>query len=346
VDFQTGDYETEIYNLLVTRDAATKKYTSYTVTGLKDSYDITTDAAAPYLQIEAFPAKNLKLQAGARYDWAKYDVDDKLDGPAGEGGDKTFSRISPKIGATYDVSPTVNLYTSYSQGFVVPTDSQLFTSRLANQDLDPEKADNIEIGLRSTHLNNRMSLDIALYHMTIKDKIVELTTGPRGASQYFNAAKTKQNGVEVSSMYVPVDWARLHLAYTYAENKYEDFIDPMAGKDYSDNWQPRSPKHKLNARFAVLPVHGLEIELEMDEISQQYADNANMFTYSRPTLFNLRGTYDWKNWSFWAHVNNLADKKYATYVSDGEDGTILTLYSGSPRTFFAGLSYKWGGKTE
>jgi iron complex outermembrane receptor protein len=232
---------------------------------------------------------------------------------------------------------------------VVPTSSQLFTSRLANQDLSAEKADNIEIGMRTTLLNNRMSLDIALYHMIIKDKIVDLKIDNRGGSKYFNAAKTKQKGIELSSMYAPVDWGRVSFAYTYAENKFEDFIDPLAGADYSGNWQPRSPKHKLNARFVVIPVHGLEIELEMDEISQQYADNANMFTYSRPTLFHLRGTYDWKSWSFWAHVNNLADKKYATYVSDGTDATgqdILSLYSGSPRTFFAGLSYKWGGKTE
>ena len=347
VDFQKADHETDIYNLLVTRDPVTKKYTSYTITGIKDSYDITTDAAAPYLQLEGFLAKNLKVQVGGRYDWAKYDVKDKLDGLAGEEGDKSFSQFSPKIGTTYDVKPNINLYANYAQGFVVPTSSQLFTSRNANKDLSAENADNIEIGMRSTLLNNRMSFDIALYHMIIKDKIVDLKIDNMGGRENFNAAETKQKGVELSSRYAPVDWARVSLAYTYTENKYEEFIDPMAGDDYSGNWQPRSPKHKLNARFAVLPANGLEIELEIDKISQQHADNANMFTYSRPTLFNLRGTYDWKSWSLWAHVNNLTDKKYATYVSDGTDATgqdIMTLYPGSSRTFFVGLSYKWGGK--
>jgi TonB-dependent siderophore receptor len=349
VDFQKADHETEIYNLIVTRDPATKKYTSYTVDGLKDSYDITTEAAAPYLQLDGFLAKNFKVQAGGRYDWSKYDVTDKLDGLAGEEGEKTFSQFSPKIGATYDVKPNINLYANYGQGFVVPTSSQLFTSRNANQDLGAEKADNIEIGMRSTLLNNRMSFDIALYHMIIKDKIVDLKIDNRGGRQYRNAAETKQQGIEVTSMYAPVDWGRISFAYTYAENKFEEFIDPKEGVDYSGNWQPRSPKHKLNIRFIVNPTRGLEFELEIDEISQQYADNANMFTYSRPTLLNLRGTYDWKSWSFWAHVNNLADKKYATYVSDGSNAMgqdIMTLYSGSPRTIFAGLSYKWGGKTE
>jgi TonB-dependent siderophore receptor len=349
IDFQKADHETDIFNLVVTRDPVTKKYTSFTEAGIKDSYDITTEAAAPYLQLDGFLAKNFKVQAGGRYDWAKYDVTDKLDGLAGEGGEKTFSQFSPKIGTTYDVKPNINLYANYGQGFVVPTSSQLFTSRNANQDLSAEKADNIEIGMRSTLLNNRMSFDIALYHMIIKDKIVDLKIDNRGGRKNFNAGETKQQGIEISSICAPVDWGRVSFAYTYAENKFEEFIDPMAGDDYSGNWQPRSPKHKLNVRFIVIPTRGLEFELEIDEISQQYADEANMFTYSRPTLLNLRAAYDWKSWSFWAHVNNLADKKYATYVSDGSDAMgqdIMTLYSGSPRTFFAGLSYKWGGKTE
>ncbi len=349
VDFQKAGHETNIFNILVTRDPATKKYISYSENGIKDSYNITTDAAAPYLQLEGFLAENFKVQVGGRYDNVKYDVTDKLDGLAGEEGNKAFSQFSPKIGATYDVKPNINLYTNYAQGFVVPTSSQLFTSRNANKDLNAEKAGNIEVGLRSTLLNNKMSIDIALYHMIIKDKIVDLKIDNFGGRKNFNAAKTKQEGLEFFSTYAPVHWARMNLAYTYAENKYEDFIDPIAGNNYSGSWQPRSPKHKLNARFIVLPKRDLELELEVDTISKQYADDANMFTYSRPTLLNLLSTYDWKNWSFWFHIKNLADTKYATYVSEGTDATgqdIMALYPGSPRTFFAGLSYRWGGKTK
>jgi len=349
VDFQKADHHTDIFNLLVVRDSATKKYTSFTENGIKDAYNITTEAAAPYLQIEGFLAENFKVQVGGRYDWAKYDVTDKLDGHAGEEGKKTFSQFNPKIGATYDLKPKINLYANYAQGFVVPTSSQLFTSRNANSNLNAEEADNIEVGMRSSLLNNRVSIDIALYHMIIDDKIVDLKIDNFGGRKNFNAAKTRQEGLEIFSTYVPVHWARVNLAYTYAENKYEDFIDPIAGVDYSGNWQPRSSRHKLNARFMVLPKKDLELELEVDTISKQYADEANMFTYSRPTLLNLRGSYDWKSWSFWFHIKNLTDEKYATYVSDGTDATgqdIMTLYPGSPRTFIAGFSYRWGGKTK
>ncbi|WP_041718812.1 TonB-dependent receptor [Desulfurivibrio alkaliphilus] len=341
LDLQTSKHEAEVYNLAVTRDPVSKKYTSYTVTGLRDSYDIETDAAAPYLQLDRRLGDNLKLQAGARYDWARYDLTDNLLGTAGMEGKQSFSRLSPKVGLTYNPLPHLNLYGSYSQGFVVPTTSQLFTSRLRNPDLDPEKADNYEVGLRSILLDGRASVDLALYHMTIREKIVDVTTGPF-TSEYRNAAKTEHTGLELAADYALVAWARLGMSYTYAENKFDRFRD--AGVDYSGNWLPRSPKHRLNLRLTVLPYEGFEVELEMDEISQQYADNANELTYSRPTLFNLRAAYNWQSWSLWAHVNNLADKEYASYVSESSTSvTGMGLYSGSPRTFFAGLSYRWGG---
>ncbi len=344
IDLQTGKHETDKFDLEVTRDADSKKYTSYTVTGLGDSYDIETDMVAPYLQLDRRLGDQVKIQVGGRYDWARYDLTDNLQGTDGMEGDQSFSSFNPKIGLTYDPHQNVNIYASYSQGFVVPTTSQLFSTRQANPDLDPEKADNFELGLRNVFLEGRARLDLALYHMTIRDKIVSVTTAPF-TSEYRNAAKTEHKGLELSANYAPMTWARIGLAYTYARNKFDRFSDD--GVDFSGNWLPRSPKHRLNARLAVLPVDNLEIELEMDEISRQYADNANDLTYSRPALFNLRGSYDWRNWSFWAHVLNLADKEYATYVTDSSSSvTGLGLYSGSPRTFFAGLSYRWGGGEE
>ncbi|MDF1615065.1 TonB-dependent receptor [Desulfurivibrio dismutans] len=341
IDLQTGKHEAEVYGLAVTRDPVSKKYTSYTVTGLNDSYDIETEAAAPYLQLDRRLGDNFKLQAGARYDWVRYELTDNLLGTDGLEGKQSFSRLSPKVGLTYDPLANLNLYASYSQGFVVPTTSQLFTSRLRNPDLDPEKADNYEVGLRSILLDGRAKLDLALYHMTIREKIVQVTTGPF-TSEYRNAAKTEHTGLELAASYAPLVWSRVGLSYTYAENKFDRFRD--GGVDYSGNWLPRSPRHRLNVRLAVLPFEGFEVELEMDEISRQYADNANELTYSRPALFNLRAGYDWQSWSFWAHVNNLADKEYATYVTTSSTSdTGMGLYSGGPRTFFAGLSYRWGG---
>lgn len=339
IDFAKGDTKTDIYTLAVAYDNLSKKYTSFTVTGLGESYAMTTDVVAPYIQAEAFIIDKLKLQVGGRYDTARYDVEDQLG--KGFGGKQNFSRFSPKIGATYDCNSNLNVYGNYSQGFVIPTTTQLFTTSSKNPNLSPEKADNFEVGMRSSFWDKLVSFDLALYHMTIKDKIITRTVDPvTKASEYTNASETSQKGVEATTVISPYDWLRLTLAYTYAENKYEDYRDPLTGKDYSGKWMPRSSQNMLNARLSVLPLTGLEVELEMDEVGKQYADDANIYSDTRPTLFHLRGVYDWNNWSFWTQLQNLADKKYSTYVNASYGS--MTYYPGAPRTFFAGLSYKWG----
>jgi outer membrane receptor protein involved in Fe transport len=348
IDTERDNTETDTYDLILDWDPVTNKYISYTLGNLSKSYDITTKVAAPYLQLETSPLDPLRITAGARYDSVTYEVDDKLFAgtPRDKSGDKDFSEFTPKVGLTYDISSNINSFLSYSQGFVVPTTSQLLTANGANDQLNAEKATNYEIGLRTSFWNRKLDLDVSVYSMEIEDKIVK--TGESWNDPYVNAGETSHRGVETVLVLRPHEKFSLAASYTYARNEYETYTvdinpSPFAETlvDYSGNTLPRSPDHHLNARLTFYPIIGLELELEVDDISSQYADDANTISYSRPTLWNLRGNYDWRDWSFWAHVTNLTDEEYASYVSWGStDGD--TYFSGSPRTFFVGLSYRWG----
>jgi len=337
VDFENGDSESDTHGLSVNWDRSANQYTGYSKGALSKSYDVTTKVGAPYLQFQLTPVNNFKLTAGGRYDSLKYEVDDKLG--TGDSGDMDFSHFSPKIGATYDVTSSVNTYISYSEGFVVPTTSQLFTSSWANSDLEPEQADNYEIGVRSSFRQQKVGLDVALYSMNITDKIVTKNINSY-VKEYINAGETSQQGVEITVDLKPVDYAGLALAYTYANNEYDKYITD--GIDYSGNTMERAPMHRLNARLAIVPMEDLWIELEMDTISSQYSDPANRHKYSRPTLLNLRANYDLQEWSFWAHIMNLTDQEYATYVSYSSSDDVTTYLPGSPLTLMAGISYTWG----
>ncbi len=334
VDLERDNTETDTYDLILDWDSASNKYVSYTLGSLSKSYDITTKVGAPYLQLEASPFDPLRITAGARYDSVTYEVDDKI--TPDESGDKDFSEFTPKVGLTYDISSNINSFFSYSRGFVVPTTSQLLTSNGANLDLNAEKATNYEIGFRTSFWNRKLDFDISIYYMDIEDKIV--SEGDSWGDQYVNAGETSHRGAETVLVYWFHEKVSLSASYTYARNEYETYLS--GSNDYSGKTMPRSPDHHLNARLAVYPISGLEVELEVDDISSQYVNDANTISYSRPTLWNLRGNYDWREWSFWAHVKNLTDEKYASYVSWGStDGD--TYYSGAPRTFFVGLSYRW-----
>lgn len=339
LDMERGNTETDKYGLTISWDAATKTYDSYTEGAMTDDLDVTTTMAAPYIQAEFSPMNDLRVVAGARYDTAEYDVKDHLGN--GKGGSKDFSKVTPKLGVSYDISPSINSFVSFSQGFVVPTASQLFTSRYATPDLKPEKATNYEIGLRGTLLDNKVSLNMALYAMAIEDKIITntISTVPFTVEQYVNAGKATQRGVELSSSFLPLDYLQVDITYTYARNEYDDYVDAGSGVDYSGNTAPRSPDHHFVGRLTLMPMDNLNCELEVDAVSEEYIDDGNLFTYSRPVLVNFRANYDWKDFSFWGHIKNLTDQEYATYTSYGSTGA--SYYSGSPRTFFAGISYTW-----
>ncbi len=341
VDFERGSSDIETYDLVVTRDPASGRYTSFVNTGLGESFEVKTRVAAPYLQLISTPVEKLGVSLGGRYDMVEYDVEDNLD--TGGEGEQDFSRFSPKIGLTYDLHPKFNLFTSYSQGFVVPTVSQRFTGRGSNKDIEPEKADNYEAGFRSLWWQDRIKLDLSFYYMVIEDKIIVQTIDAvTSAIEYRNVGETSHRGVESTLEIKPWDWLNLLLAYTYAENKYEEFEDPVTGIDFSGNDMPLSAANRINARVKLMPFEPMQVELEMDYTDEYFVDDANSDTYDRPTLYNLRGSYDWRNWSLWAHVLNLSDEKYATRVTASNG--IFSFFPGNPRTLFVGLSYHWGRK--
>ena len=338
VDLEEGRTRMDEYGLSVERDDETGKYTSFEVTGLDDSYDISTEVIAPYLQYSASPLELLRINVGGRYDRVKYGVGDRLD--QGRGGIHNFSNFTPKAGLTLDVSESVNCYANYSHGFVTPTTSQLFTGSVATRDLDPERAKNVEAGVRSHIWDRRMAIELAAYDMSIEDKIIIQTIDPvTYAREYRNVGETSHRGIEASLSIAPLDIFRLSLAYTFAENKYKSYEDRESGINFNGNWMPRSPRHRLNARFGLVDLKGFDLELEMNAEGEQYADDENDSPYSCPTLYDLRASYDFLDWSLWAHATNLTDRKYATYVNESYGS--LSYYPGSPRTVFAGISYKW-----
>jgi len=256
LDGETGTNEADTYGLSVDWDASANQYISYTENDLSKSFDIKTQVIAPYLQWELRPTDQLKFNIGGRYDSTNYEVADKLTDTDEE---SDFSRVTPKVGLIYDFSPCLNSFISYSEGFVVPTSSQLLTSSWSNKELDPEKAINYEIGIRTNFMENRMNFDLAVFHMDITDKIIAQETGPY-TRQYANAGETSIRGAELTSIYKVNPWLSFAAAYTYAENRFEEYS--TGSTDYSGNTPPRSPDHRFNLRIASTPMQNLRLQME------------------------------------------------------------------------------------
>ena len=305
----------------------------YNPTIIEASWDIEAEITSPFVQYEISPVEKTKITLGGRYDKTEYDAEDRLTSTTTN---KDYSDFTAKAGITYEINPDNSIWFSYSEGFVVPTTSSLFTASNPNPNLDPEEAQNYEIGLRGKALNKKLKYDIAFYDMDIEDMVVGYRVG--WVTTYTNAGEVSIRGVETTLGYEVSKHLNFDISHTYTKNKYDEY-ETGALAVYDGNDVRASPDHHWNARAVVSPVELLDVELEMDYISRYHTDDANTTSYKRPTLYHLRAAYDTGVWSAWLHIKNLANRKYAKRVLTS--ATSESYYVGSPRSVYAGASYTW-----
>jgi iron complex outermembrane recepter protein len=314
-----------------------------TSSSVAQHWDVVANNTSPFAQYEFTPLDKVRVSLGARYDHIHYSADGynvsrgnttKYDEST------TFSHTSPKAGITYKLNKDSSLWLGYGQGFVVPSYSYLFVSSRgyeANPDLKPEKADNIELGFRGQYRPAKLSYDFSLYHTTITDMLV----ADDERETYVNAGEVQVQGLETMLNWKPLKSLRFELTHTYADNVYNDFVSGTS--DYSGNTLAYSPKHHIDLRTIWMPIKGLEAELEWNRTSNYYTSSDNSDPQGkayRPSILNLRVSYVNGPWSYWGHILNLADKKYAERVKyNSRNGRTFDV--GGPRTMYAGIAYNW-----
>ncbi len=316
---------------------------------VEKDWDLLAEVVSPFTQLQFSPVEWAEVTLGARYDHVDYQGKDQF-GTKGTLEAK-YTNVSKKAGVSFVLNERNSLWLSYSEGFMVPSRTRLFTSTAyysrgrwwgynANPDLDPETAKNYSVGLRGVTRNKMLGYDITLYYTDIEDMVVGVDRG--GSDRvYVNAGEVEGKGVEAAFRFTPMEKLRFDVAYTYADHEYSDFVD--RGIDYTGNTVSSSPLHHLNARVVFTPIALLDIELEMDSISGYYTSTANddpQGKYHRPDLFHLKVNYDTGVWSVWAQMRNLTDEKYADRVSySSRSGRSYT--PGEPTSFNIGVRYSF-----
>ena len=156
--------------------------------------------------------------------------------------DRSFSNVSPRLGFDFRVTDDLLAYVSYSEGFK----SGGFDMR-GNQTANPatrngydsEIADNYEIGMKSTWLDDTLQLNLAVFYTPYED--VQITTQqfqivngiPTNVTAVLNAGKQLNQGVELESVWRPVPALTLVLNVGWLDAQFKEFFvgctPPAAG---------------------------------------------------------------------------------------------------------------------
>lgn len=149
-----------------------------------------------------------------------------------------FSKLTPKIGVQYKVTPNLLTYASWSRGY----NAGGFNGRAGSVvnaviPYAPEVMDAYEAGFKSEWFNHRLRFNLAAFQNTLKNKqedVLTLTPGGTVVTATVNVAKARYKGVEVELAAVPVPGWTITGSTGYLDAKYLDFVANLAGQGLAD----------------------------------------------------------------------------------------------------------------
>jgi len=345
---------------VVTRMGAA--FTSFTPGETQYDYDVTYRSASPYLHAEASPFSSmtgtllsaLRIDAGVRADFSGYSYTTRL-APLDTGAHRrpasttrSYTHLSPKLGATLALDSATSLFASYRQGFRAPSQGQLFQQNSAANtvDLAPVKVDAFEVGLRG-RFGWRATWQLSAYDMFVRDDIITFVTSAN-TREATNAGRTRHRGIEVGASAALSSALRLDASWSVSRQTYVEWTPQAASATtaavtYSGNLIEDAPRDLGNVFLSYSPsvLRGGRVALEWSHTGGYATDPANTHTYAGYELLNVQASGGiTSRTELFGRVSNIANAAYAELVTyDVFQKDQIT--PGAPRSVYLGLKTSW-----
>ncbi len=292
------------------------------ITGsLKRNEDDTVTNTDFYTQAEWQVLPNLSLLAGLRHSRVSFESRDYF--IAGINGDDSgavdFVRTTPAIGATFRLSPVMNIYANAGRGFETPTFAELaYRSGGAtglNFALKPSNSLHRELGVKAL-TGERGHVNVALFRIDTRDEIV-VNSAAGGRTDFRNASGTRRNGLEVAWQQRYGAGFESALAWTLLDAKFR--------QPFTSGTPPttvaagnRLPGVAANLFYGELvwrhAASGFHAGVELRHSGQVFVNDQNSEAAAAYTVGNLRAGFaqrgkGWRLTEF-VRVDNVTDRAY------------------------------------
>jgi iron complex outermembrane receptor protein len=230
--------------------------------------------------------------------------------------ERSSTEFNPQAAVAWQVSGRLSLHASAAQRTRFPKLRELYRRRYGNPALEPQTAENYELGLAYS-LGNGWTADASLFHSNI-DNLIE--RADRDAP-YTNFEPVSIDGLETAVGGWWGDHTYTRLAYTYVD----------AAEDLPDGGsrQLRSrPKHTTMAEFRYLFPANITLALTGIYVSGLYdLDPDDSYTeLDSYLLAGLRASYDFADhYQAYLAVSNLGDTDYLQRIGDPREGRSVML---------------------
>lgn len=254
--------------------------------------------------------------------------------------DNSFTLFSTKVGTSYSLTDSTNIYTSVANANQAPTTNELGD----NEDLEKSQSINYEVGLKTR--TDNYSSDLALFQNYVQDEIIQIKD-ENGNTIYDNAGETNKKGLEFDASYNLTNNLQIGGAYTYSHFKFDTFNESVRNGMVTNlvsrdgNYLPFIPQNQYSIFTAYHLANGLKTRLTARTYGSYYMDNANTQKYEGYDLItDLMIGYEKKNHNIQLNVNNLFDEYYAIEASKNTSG-VESYKAATPRISMLTYTYKF-----
>ncbi|MGY6555353.1 MAG: TonB-dependent receptor family protein [Wenzhouxiangella sp.] len=267
-------------------------------------------------QLDIGLSEQWRAVLGVRYDRITLDIDDFFGDRVGSGR-RNFDEFSWTAGLNYLITPARQLYFNAGTAFETPSFTEIKDAAGGvgfSRDLEPQRARNLEFGLRDETLA-KLDLSVAVFRVETRDEII-IIAAEDGLNIFDNAGRTRRDGLELGAEYRWSDRLSFSAAYTWSHFRFSEFRDASAVFD--GNRLPGLPQHALFAEAAWRSGGGWFVIADTLVVSSVFADNGNAERVAGYALLNARAGRSFSagglQWEAFAALNNLSDREYFSNI--------------------------------
>lgn len=269
--------------------------------------------------------------------------------------EKTWRKLSPKLGITYQLNDDAILFASYAEGF---HSGGFFgvnqnTRDFIRDQYEPEEIASWEIGYKAMLMDNRLRLNIAAFKNDFTDKqesSVQVDPDTKTVASVFdNVADATYQGIEIEVEYLVSENFKVFLNYGYLDAEYDKFETDINASDGVTSIEDASHLTPRNAPEYTIGVGGTltfqigpgEVEIyakysEIDEVYSNLLNSEQGLIDSREDVTASIGYYTEK-YSLVAFGTNLTDETVEVFTPIATLFAVGTLTKG--RHYGVELSY-------
>jgi iron complex outermembrane receptor protein len=276
-------------------------------------YDARTEQYGIFAENHLELSKELSVIAGIRLDRPTVNRTHYRD--PNQEFEKSFSYTTWRAGAVYTPVPGLAFYGQYATA-VDPVGSGLLSLNKYYSDFELTTGRQIEVGVKNVFWGGRGEWTFAAYD--IEKQNLE-STDPNDPTLVRQVGQQSSQGVELSVALQITESLRYEGNVAVLKARYDEFLDPFDGTDYSGNRPNNVPEQVMNNWLSWAFLPDWEARVGVQWVGAIYSDDAN--TLKRPdfTVVNLGLDYHVDDRSTVALRGfNVFDEVYAVSGSNTE----------------------------